>query len=327
MISNKDMDNIKVSIICTTYNHEAYIRDALEGFIRQKTTFPFEVIVYDDASTDKTADIIREYEKNYPTIIKPIYENENQYSKKDGSLGRILYNNVKGKYIAVCEGDDYWINPLKLQKQVDLLESNPQIDICATGAKTELAGKFYGEIAPSDKDTIFTPEQVILGGGGFVATASLVFRAIIKKDPPPFMKILSLDYTTQVAGALRGGMLYIAERTCVYRLSTPGSWTMHMRKNTQCMIAHINKVIDMLHCLDEYTGGKYHKIIDERIKSNEFNSFLIIHDYKSLCHAGYRKEFEKLPKYKKLVIMIGCRFPQIADYLWSKKTRRTSLNG
>lgn len=117
-------DTPLVSVRCITYNHEKFIAQALDGFLIQKTTFPFEVIVHDDASTDKTAEIIREYERKYPKIIKPIYETENQWSKHDGSVGRIVNNACKGKYIAFCEGDDYWIDRYKLQKQIKFLEKH-----------------------------------------------------------------------------------------------------------------------------------------------------------------------------------------------------------
>lgn len=116
-----------VSIECTVYNHEPYLRQCLDGFVMQKTNFPFEAIVHDDASTDGSAAIIREYAEKYPDIIKPIYETENQYSKRDGSLGRIMKAAMHPatKYIAVCEGDDYWTDPNKLQLQVDFLETHP----------------------------------------------------------------------------------------------------------------------------------------------------------------------------------------------------------
>lgn len=137
MTENNSNDAVKtkalVAIRCITYNHEAYIRDALEGFIMQKTNFPFVAIVHDDASTDGTANIIREYAAKYPDIIKPIYETENQYSKHDGSLGRIMTAACEAtgaKYIAMCEGDDYWTDPLKLQKQVDFLETHPDYSMC-----------------------------------------------------------------------------------------------------------------------------------------------------------------------------------------------------
>lgn len=115
------MNKPLVSIICTAYNHEKFIRDCLDGFLIQKTDFPFEVLINDDASTDKTADIIRAYEDKFPDIIKPIYQQENQYTKGDSLWRTILFPRVKGKYIAICEGDDYWTDPQKLQKQVDFL--------------------------------------------------------------------------------------------------------------------------------------------------------------------------------------------------------------
>lgn len=121
-----------VSIRCITYNHEPFIRQCLEGFVMQQTNFPFEAIVHDDASTDGTAAIIREYAEKYPDIIKPIYETENQYSKHDGSLRKIMDAHMRGKYIAICEGDDYWIDPLKLQKQVDFMESHPECGLVHT---------------------------------------------------------------------------------------------------------------------------------------------------------------------------------------------------
>lgn len=126
MTTTEDNRPLMVSIRCITYNHERFIRHCLEGFVMQKTNFRFEAIVHDDASTDGTAEIIREYAERYPDIIKPIYEKENLYSKADGSLGRVMDAACVGKYIATCEGDDYWTDPLKLQKQVDILESHPE---------------------------------------------------------------------------------------------------------------------------------------------------------------------------------------------------------
>lgn len=150
-----------LAIRCITYNHEPYIRQCLEGFIIQKTTFPFIAIVHDDASTDKTAEIIKEYALKYPDIIKPILEKENQYSKHDGSLGRILNNAIPEsvKYIAMCEGDDYWIDPNKLQKQVDFLESNPEFGMVYGKVHTWLQeenkfGKSFGKKAHTFEELV-----------------------------------------------------------------------------------------------------------------------------------------------------------------------------
>ena len=121
---NLDAEHPLVSIKCLAFNHEKYIAQTLDGFLMQETDFPFEVIINDDTSKDKTADIIREYEKKYPLIVKPIYQKTNLYSKRDGSLTRSVNPRLKGKYVAICEGDDYWTAPNKLQIQADFLESH-----------------------------------------------------------------------------------------------------------------------------------------------------------------------------------------------------------
>ena len=124
-----------VSVYCLAYNHEKYIRETLEGFMRQKTDFSYEVIVHDDASTDGTANIIREYAEKYPEIIKPIIQTENQYSKGLLIFHSFIYPHIRGKYLAVCEGDDYWCDEYKLQKQVDWMEAHPDYSLCAHNSK------------------------------------------------------------------------------------------------------------------------------------------------------------------------------------------------
>lgn len=124
-----------VSICCITYNHELYIREAIEGFLMQKTTFAIEILLHDDASTDGTAEVIREYEKKYPNLIFPVYQTENQYSKGVKISFTYQFPRARGKYIALCEGDDYWTDPLKLQKQMDFLEKNPEYVLCGHNSK------------------------------------------------------------------------------------------------------------------------------------------------------------------------------------------------
>ena len=127
------MSEVLVSISCITYNHSAYIRQCLDGMLMQQTTFDFEILIHDDCSTDGTDNIIREYEQRYPHVVKPLYETENQY-QNGKPFGSIVWNipRANGKYIAFCEGDDYWTDPLKLQKQVDFMEANPEVGLCYT---------------------------------------------------------------------------------------------------------------------------------------------------------------------------------------------------
>ncbi len=149
-----------VSISCITYNHEKYIKQCLDGFLMQKTNFDFEILIHDDASTDKTADIIREYEKKYPDKFRCIYQTENQYSKGvRGIMARFNFPRAQGKYIALCEGDDYWTDPYKLQKQVDFLENNKEYVLCGTdvkrinvktGKEMIIKEKYFGEVTQTD---------------------------------------------------------------------------------------------------------------------------------------------------------------------------------
>ena len=190
-----------VAIRCITYNHGSYIRDALDGFVMQQTDFSFVAIVHDDASTDNTAAIIREYASRYPDIILPIYETENQYSKHDGSLRRIMNNACAAtgaKYIALCEGDDYWTDPLKLQKQVHFLEAHPDYSMCFHNAIVHYEDK----IKPNDvlvfankhKDQIAYQNHLAanlenrdysvleFASSWFTPTASVVYRSSCKES-------------------------------------------------------------------------------------------------------------------------------------------------
>lgn len=124
-----DKNPVLLSICCITYNHENYISQAIEGFLAQKTSFNFEIIIHDDASTDATASIVKKYEQEHPNLIKAIYQKENQYSQGIKPWPNFVFPIARGKYIALCEGDDYWTDPYKLQKQVDFLEANPEYNL------------------------------------------------------------------------------------------------------------------------------------------------------------------------------------------------------
>lgn len=138
-----------VSICCLAYNHAPFIRDCLDGFLAQQTNFPIEILIHDDASTDGTDAIIRQYAENHPNTIFPLYETENQYSRGNANKMDILFNysRARGKYIAYCEGDDYWTDPLKLQKQVDFMEAHPDYSICFHRCKlyNEETGRFRND--------------------------------------------------------------------------------------------------------------------------------------------------------------------------------------
>ncbi len=168
-----------LSIVCSTYNHEKFIQKALDGFLMQKTNFVFEILVHDDASVDKTPTIVKEYEKRFPHIIKPIYQVINQFSQGKKPFINFQYPRVKGKYIAMCEGDDYWTDPLKLQKQVDFLEKNTDYSFAFHDVNrvdpddNELARNI--SVANKFNKNEFSQEEVITLPF-FINTVSLVYK-------------------------------------------------------------------------------------------------------------------------------------------------------
>lgn len=216
--SAKSDTYVMVTIRCVTYNHEPYIRQCLEGFVMQKTTFRFEAIVHDDASTDGTANIIREYAEKYPNVIKPIFETENQYSKRNGSLRRIMDNHMRGKYIAMCEGDDYWVDPYKLQKQVEFLEKHAEY-----GLTFGIAQKYIQSIEAFSKKTfgsqVKDARSLLLNNT--IPTPTVMFKKdIYRKYCEDFKDKIWLagDYPLWLYFAIHSKLYFFNEKFAVYRI-------------------------------------------------------------------------------------------------------------
>lgn len=219
-------DKIVVAIRCLAFNHESCIRECLEGFVMQKTNFRFVAIVHDDASTDKTANIIREFEAKYPEIIKPIYEIENQYSKRDGSLGRIMNSAVEAtgaKYFALCEGDDYWTDPYKLQKQVDYLDEHEDVGLCYTDCDI-CDGKGNVKYTSCFETKVFTPilsfEEMLLSAG-YIAPMTWMYRKNTWDSIKDNMANVKTDgtYVMAMEFFINSKVSYLPYSTAVYRIS------------------------------------------------------------------------------------------------------------
>lgn len=256
-----------VSIQCLTYNHASYIRQCLDGFVMQKTNFRFEAIVHDDASTDGTTAIVREYAERYPDIIKPIFEVENRYSKKDGSLQRIMDEHCTGKYVAICEGDDYWIDAMKLQKQVNFLNSHPDYSLVGSNGIVLYTdfdkGLQYFNNHNSLRDVTFTE---LVNTWAF-PTASLLFRRVILDHYPSWSKEIHFgDDVIVMTCAIYGKVATLGELSCVYRKGA--GVTNEMDKKNEYM-AEQHKLF-YTHILED-TGNKYRDILLARIDRDEHN--------------------------------------------------------
>ncbi|MBD5583545.1 MAG: glycosyltransferase [Clostridia bacterium] len=246
-----------VVVRCATYNHVAYIRDALESFVAQQTDFPFIVIVHDDASTDGTQEIIKEYVDKYPYIIKPIFEKENQYSKGNGDVSKIFDAAclaTGAKYIALCEGDDYWINSLKLQKQVNFLEIHEDYGLVHTNAlQVNWRDRFKSKLH-IDRDIPVGNVYRNLLNGNFIYTPSVLFRTdllkIKKREINPrwyFDRVLWLCFSKHTK------FHYLNEDMVVYRVVENSATHGNHKEVYGRMVKWSHKILEFLKANDTPT--------------------------------------------------------------------------
>ncbi len=228
-LQNNNNDNIPlVSIICNTYQHKVFITDTIEGFLMQETTFPVEILIHDDASTDGTAKIVKSYEEKYPNLIKPIYQVENQYSQGIKPFVKFQYPRAQGKYIALCEGDDYWTEPTKLQKQVTFLENNRDFSITFHNGWLLENGNLKDDTLNLDQLEITT--ILDLCKKNYIRTASCVFRnKLIGNFPELYCKSPAGDYFLHLLNAQYGQIKFFPEKMSVYRIHSQSLWSSKTR--------------------------------------------------------------------------------------------------
>lgn len=219
-MAERGTDSPKVSIVTTTHNQEAYVRQAFDSFIAQQTDFPVEIVVADDASTDSTPDIIREYAERYPHLFRPIFRSENLGLNRNlvGAL-----TTARGEYIALCEGDDYWTDRLKLSRQVAFLDQHPQTAVCFHPVRVVWEDGHA-------KDSSFPP--IYLRGNlslealllmNFIQTNSVMYRRVERYDDIP-ADVMPLDWYLHVRHAVHGEIAMLPETMAVYRRHAEGMW-------------------------------------------------------------------------------------------------------
>ncbi len=257
-----------VSVVVTTYQHKEFIRQCIDAILMQDVNFDYEIVIGDDGSTDGTAEICKEYAFEHQDKIRLYVRDRNvSHIIIDGKDTR--YNGIwnrmsaRGKYIALCEGDDYWTDPLKLQKQVDVLEGNPEIAMCVTNACQLSENGLCDEQGRYSESGIASTEDVMRIGGGFARTATFMFRkSLIDNYPECCLTCHVGDFPLQTFALINGGIYYLIDRTAVYRYFTTGnSWTARVKRaSVENLMKGWRSEFDMLSGLDEYSGGKYHEL-------------------------------------------------------------------
>lgn len=272
-----------VSICCLTYNHSPYIGQCIEGFLMQKCNFNFEVLIHDDASTDGTSEIIQKYQEKFPKIIKPIVQTENQWSNGKRLNIRFNFPRAQGKYIALCEGDDYWTDPLKLQRQVDFMEENE--DYAVVGHNRHILKE--GQLTESISKT-------------WVFTQCMLFRK----------ECLSNDFFEYIRGVYNGDTFlyyYLCMKGkpevldffgAVYRITTTGVYT-SIKDDSEKFIKALS-TYKQLYQLSKVTSYRYSKKVHKEVKKQLTSTlFLLVEAFKK------KKDYFKVIRFSFLLVRYG----------------------
>ncbi|MDD2852001.1 MAG: glycosyltransferase [Desulfuromonadaceae bacterium] len=253
---------MKLSILMITYNHEAYLSQALESILMQEVDFQYEIVVGEDCSTDGTRSILLKYQRRYPDRIRAILPENNL-----GMMRNFMetYQTCCGDYVAILEGDDYWSSPHKLQKQIDFLDANPDFMICFHNAETlsELGGKSGVSLCPPHQKAISGIEDLFFNN--FIPTVTAVFRNKLFGDFPEWFEQLSYgDWPLHLLNARFGKIGYLNEIAAVYRIHQGGAASEAMI-DTSRYLRNIEGIINVYERFNSYYNFRYESIIARRI--------------------------------------------------------------
>ena len=321
-----DKNDCLVSIFCAAFNHESYIADALESFVNQKCDFKFEVLVNDDKSSDKTADIIRQYSEKYPEIIRPIYQQINLFSQHRDVYEEFFYPMANGKYVAMCEGDDYWINSSKLKKQVEFLESHPEYSACCHNSTVhDCSGTSPDRPfidASEDRDLYL--KDILPGMSHAYHTSSLLCRKDIIADHREFYHEARnygfSDYPDAIRLTLSGPIHFFNEEMSVYRIqSNPDSWSANLAGQYKKRTRFVEGEIRMFEALRQDIPCKDAVLLEDELLKREFELLFLEGKVQEMVKPPYDEIFKAQPFSYRLKTHIKRCFPKLHEYYRKKK--------
>lgn len=283
------MKKTKVSACIIAYNHEDYIKQCLDGALSQIVNFDYEIVISEDCSTDRTREIVKEYQQKYPDKIK-LFLNE----KNLGLIGNWVKSleRCQGEYVAICEGDDYWTDPYKLQKQVDFLDNNPDFALSGHNGNIIKNNQIIGIYCESSHPEIINLEYILKKGSG-IPTCSLVIKnSSIQNLPEWFSKMHSCDWTIQIMAARYGKMKYFNEIMSTYRKHDKGanfsSKEDAKAKGKSDFALPSKYTLEMINALNKYFNYKYDKQLK---KQSTYWYHLYVNEYLKINDIKMAKQY------------------------------------
>jgi glycosyltransferase involved in cell wall biosynthesis len=282
-----------VTVILPTHNHAPFIAQAIESVLMQQTEFPFDILLHDDASTDGTADIVKEYAVRFPAKIRLITQKVNRYQIDKKIQTHILFPQITAKYTAIC--------------------------------KTDVRGRVIGAAAPYETDRVVDLNDMIRAGGEFCSSNTIVAPTALLNAQPAFCELTEVeDVPVHMWCAVKGYAYYFAKHMAAYRYAVPGSWSARQKAASQtAQILHNEGVIGLLQGFDAYTEGRYRASYEYAIRHMEFKILCLRHDLKAAKRPPYRAFYQNLSVKRKLRLRLEKHFPKLAGRLlgWYGKMR------
>ena len=309
------MKNIEITIVVMTFNHKNYIEQAIQSILSQKIDVDFKILIHDDCSDDGTYEILLDLQRRNPNKITIIHQQSRKFLSEGFNLMLLNYvvPNIDTRYVAYCDGDDYWIDENKLKKQYEFMIANPDYSLCFHSAyqlrpNNDLSSKWFIK----EEGDLDIKDIISENTGVCIATSSIFMKAEIFKAFPNWrIQYPVEDVPLYIHAALNGKIHRLKDIMCVYRQFASGSWSLQNKNNCEKTINHLTKMSDSIRLFDEETDGKYHTLVLAQISGYDFRIALLKKDFSKIFDKKYKRIFKTLRFREKLSLYMQYKMPSI----------------